>query len=227
MLSKEDIQLALNIIDDLFEIPESVPFRTPVDYKALHLIDYPVVIKHPMDLGTVKKKLKGNKYKNMNDVLEDIQQTWNNCKLYNQEGSLIYKHAQKLEKATKKLVKKYLPNVRSSQNAGVSSVQKHKPEHPKNTPQEESKMGDSVGGDHESGKLHFNQKVKFSQKVKKLTQEQLVKVVQIILDGNSGALKEIGRDKMQIKVDDLNAETFQRVTAYMDDIFSAEDKHLE
>ena len=44
-----------------------------------------------MDLGTVKKKLKGNKYKNMNDVLEDIQQTWNNCKLYNQEGS-VFEH---------------------------------------------------------------------------------------------------------------------------------------
>jgi len=41
-----------------------------------------------MDLGTVRKKLKGNKYKKMDDVLEDIQQTWNNCKLYNQEGSV-------------------------------------------------------------------------------------------------------------------------------------------
>ncbi len=44
-----------------------------------------------MDLGTVRKKLKGNKYKKMDDVLEDIQQTWNNCKLYNQEGSVIDK----------------------------------------------------------------------------------------------------------------------------------------
>jgi len=40
-------------------------------------------------------------------------------------------------------------------------------------------------------RIPFNQKVKFSQKVKMLTQEQLVKVVQFILDGSAGALKEV------------------------------------
>jgi len=40
-------------------------------------------------------------------------------------------------------------------------------------------------------RLHFNQKVKFSQKVKRLTQEQLVKVVQMIIDGSTGSLKEV------------------------------------
>jgi Transcription factor involved in chromatin remodeling, contains bromodomain len=55
----------------------------------LNLIDYPILIKHPMDLGTIKKKLKTNKYKNITDFLDDIQLVWNNCKLYNQEGSVF------------------------------------------------------------------------------------------------------------------------------------------
>lgn len=31
-----------------------VPFNTPVDYKALNLLDYPAVVKKPCDLGTIK-----------------------------------------------------------------------------------------------------------------------------------------------------------------------------
>jgi hypothetical protein len=34
------------------------PFREPVNYIALGLLDYPEKIRHPMDLDTVYKKLK-------------------------------------------------------------------------------------------------------------------------------------------------------------------------
>jgi len=43
-----------------------------------------------MDLGTVKKKLRGNKYKSISDALDDINLIWSNCKLYNQEGSVRF-----------------------------------------------------------------------------------------------------------------------------------------
>jgi Bromodomain len=46
----------------------AVPFREPVDWKSLGLYDYPQIIKHPMDLGTVKKKLKAKSYTNVADV---------------------------------------------------------------------------------------------------------------------------------------------------------------
>jgi len=36
------------------ENPDSAEFRVPVDYKALKILDYPDIVKHPMDLGTVK-----------------------------------------------------------------------------------------------------------------------------------------------------------------------------
>jgi hypothetical protein len=29
-------------------------FLAPVDWKGLQLMDYPLVVKHPMDLGTIK-----------------------------------------------------------------------------------------------------------------------------------------------------------------------------
>ena len=42
-----------------------------------------------MDLGTVKKYIKANKYKYLEEILNDLQLIWDNCKLYNTEGSVI------------------------------------------------------------------------------------------------------------------------------------------
>jgi len=54
----------------------------------LGLVDYPQIVKHPMDLGTVKKNFRANKYKLVEEVLNDLQLVWDNCKLYNAEGSV-------------------------------------------------------------------------------------------------------------------------------------------
>ena len=40
----------------------AVIFTEPVDHVALGLPDYPSIVKHPMDLGTVAKKLENNEY---------------------------------------------------------------------------------------------------------------------------------------------------------------------
>lgn len=55
---------------------------------VLELYDYPDVIKHPMDLGTINQKIKDKKYKTVEAVLNDIQLIWDNCKLYNNKGSV-------------------------------------------------------------------------------------------------------------------------------------------
>ena len=77
--------------------------------QALGLEDYPSIITNPMDLGTVFKKLQSNKYKCVEQCLEDIQLIWDNCKTYNAYGSWIWKLSDKLEKNFKKYVKNYLP----------------------------------------------------------------------------------------------------------------------
>lgn len=41
-----------------------------------------------MDLGTVKKNFRANKYKFVEEVLNDLQLVWDNCKTYNFEGSV-------------------------------------------------------------------------------------------------------------------------------------------
>jgi len=41
-----------------------------------------------MDLGTVKSKLSGSGYETIEDFLDDIQLIWDNCKVYNAQGSV-------------------------------------------------------------------------------------------------------------------------------------------
>lgn len=52
------------------------------------LSDYPLIIKNPIDLGTIKKKLTMNRYQFVEEVLDDIQLIWDNCKTYNSAGSV-------------------------------------------------------------------------------------------------------------------------------------------
>ena len=46
-----------------------------------------------MDLGTVNQKLKDGRYENVEDVFDDIQLIWDNCKTYNPPNPWIHNTA--------------------------------------------------------------------------------------------------------------------------------------
>lgn len=62
------------------------------------LLDYPTLIKKPMDLGTIKKKIKNQEYSTLYACGDDVRLVWNNCMTYNADGSDFYKLAQSLYK---------------------------------------------------------------------------------------------------------------------------------
>ena len=103
----EDKKKIIKIIDTIEKEPYSIEFQNPVDVEGLGLLDYYNYIKYPMDLGTVKRKVKECKYVMVQEALNDLQQIWVNCKIYNMEGSDIYKMAESLEKLYKKTAEKY------------------------------------------------------------------------------------------------------------------------
>lgn len=76
------------ILNALINDPESGEFRKPVYYKALGLEDYKKIVKKPMDLNTVRRNLNKNLYEYLEEVLDEVQLVWNNCKLYNEQGSV-------------------------------------------------------------------------------------------------------------------------------------------
>lgn len=55
----------------------------PVDPIKYNILDYFDIIRNPMDLGTVKKKLSHNCYLKAEEFIDDMTLVWQNCFTYN------------------------------------------------------------------------------------------------------------------------------------------------
>jgi hypothetical protein len=60
-------------------------FLEPVNVVALDIPDYPLIVKNPMDFGTIKTKIKEQKYKSIEEFEADMELVFYNCRLYNGE----------------------------------------------------------------------------------------------------------------------------------------------
>nr|XP_061790332.1 bromodomain testis-specific protein-like [Nerophis lumbriciformis] len=73
------------------------PFYTPVDTVALALHDYYDIIKQPMDLGTIKKKMEQREYAAAQDFAADVRLMFSNCYKYNPPAHEVVYMARKLQ----------------------------------------------------------------------------------------------------------------------------------
>ena len=89
-IPREEANKVLQLIKFLERKPESAEFKKPVDYVGLGLTDYTTIIKKPMDLSTVKKKVRVSAYQNIAEAIDDLTLIWENCKTYNPEEHYIY-----------------------------------------------------------------------------------------------------------------------------------------
>nr|Q4R8Y1.3 RecName: Full=Bromodomain testis-specific protein [Macaca fascicularis] len=86
------------VLKDLWKHSFSWPFQRPVDAVKLKLPDYYTIIKNPMDLNTIKKRLENKYYVKASECIEDFNTMFSNCYLYNKPGDDIVLMAQALEK---------------------------------------------------------------------------------------------------------------------------------
>ncbi|XP_066501234.1 bromodomain-containing protein 3a isoform X3 [Hoplias malabaricus] len=73
------------------------PFYKPVDAEALELHDYHDIIKHPMDLSTVKKKMDSREYQDAQSFASDVRLMFSNCYKYNPPDHEVVAMARKLQ----------------------------------------------------------------------------------------------------------------------------------
>ncbi|KAI6201456.1 Histone acetyltransferase [Aphelenchoides besseyi] len=84
------------ILEKLGRLEESLPFRVPVNAEELKIPDYYDIIKNPMDMETMEKKLNLGAYKNPWEFCEDMWLMFDNAWLYNRKNSKVYKYCTKL-----------------------------------------------------------------------------------------------------------------------------------
>merc|ERR1719412_2506469 len=76
--------------------PEANPFRTPVDPTALGIPDYFDIIKKPMDMSQIKRKLDVGTYTDPWDFVADVFLMFENAWVYNRKTSRVYRYCSKL-----------------------------------------------------------------------------------------------------------------------------------
>ncbi|XP_025904050.1 bromodomain-containing protein 2 [Nothoprocta perdicaria] len=73
------------------------PFYKPVDASALGLHDYHEIIKHPMDLSTIKRKMENREYRDAQEFAADVRLMFSNCYKYNPPDHDVVAMARKLQ----------------------------------------------------------------------------------------------------------------------------------
>lgn len=162
---------------------EAGNFLEPVNYKELGLLDYPLIIKHPMDLSTCKKKLVHGKYYNIEKLNKDLSQIWENCRIYNQSGSLIVQQADTMEEHHKK----YLADNPLSISIPVKRQ--------RDEGEEESML---------------ETRMQMAEKLKKSGHETLKKIFSFLKQNSRQALEKVA-DYYRIKIDKLEKSVFEQV----------------
>ncbi|PVU98872.1 hypothetical protein BB559_001219 [Furculomyces boomerangus] len=83
----------------------ATPFLVPVDPEKLGIPTYFDIVKHPMDLGTVKAHLLTKRYyKLVSDFISDVQLVFDNCFLFNPKDTWVYEWGKKMESTFHEMV---------------------------------------------------------------------------------------------------------------------------
>lgn len=95
-------------------------FLAPVDFVALNIPTYPDIIKNPMDLGTIEKKLKGGEYKALEEIITDFDLILSNATAFNGPDHDVTKAARKIRGS----FDDYLAKLPSSNQVELSAAEK-------------------------------------------------------------------------------------------------------
>lgn len=110
----------------------STPFLNKVSKREAP--NYGLIIKKPMDLNTVMKKLKSLSYNSKSEFLDDLMLVWNNCLTYNADPKhFLRAHALAMQKLTQKLAAS-IPNITVKIRSELEKEEENDPEGGASTP---------------------------------------------------------------------------------------------
>jgi len=96
-------------------------FMQPVDPVELNLPDYFEIIKNPMDLGSIKKRMENNGYKLITEFGADVRLTFDNAISYNGDGSDVCKVARDMKASFEKLHSAMIASIDAEEEQRKSS----------------------------------------------------------------------------------------------------------
>lgn len=90
MMQLNPLEAAMSrLLDQLFAKDTQEIFTEPVDIEEVP--DYNEVVTNPMDLGTMRNKLREGQYQSLDDMENDFQLMIQNCLAYNNKDTIFYR----------------------------------------------------------------------------------------------------------------------------------------
>lgn len=86
---QKDLLACKSIVGELEVHEDAWPFLLPVNTRQFPT--YKKIIRKPMDLSVIKKKLDDNQYKSREEYCEDLRLMFNNCETFNEDDSPVGK----------------------------------------------------------------------------------------------------------------------------------------
>ncbi|KAK3138068.1 hypothetical protein QOZ80_5AG0364000 [Eleusine coracana subsp. coracana] len=214
-------------------------FNKPVDPVALGLHDYFAIIKHPMDLGTIRGRLSRGQYRNPKDFAADVRLTFHNAMTYNPKGQDVHIMAEQLSgifeaqwpdieaevnylASCPPLPKKFPPppidlrfldrsdSLRHHMALDSNSRPiSHTPTYSARTPS----MKKPRAKDPNKRDMTIEEKRKLSDNLQNLPPEKLDAVVQIIKNKNLSVRQH--DDEIEVEIDSMDAETLWELDRFV------------
>ena len=99
--SKDELRNALlPPLEKMWAIePDAIPFRSPVDPNALGIPDYFEIIRTPMDMSSIRRKLDTGVYQDPWEFVNDVFLMFENAWVYNRKTSRVYRYCTKVKLA--------------------------------------------------------------------------------------------------------------------------------
>ncbi|KAI8079591.1 Bromodomain-containing protein [Gilbertella persicaria] len=208
----------------------SYPFLQPVDPVALNIPDYPTIVKRPMDLSTMERKLTQQEYRTADEFESDMSLMFSNCYLYNPPSLPIYSMAKQFEKVFRdKWEHKPVVEKKKTKAAKTSDVEEDD-DRIAELERHIASISEQIASIKSSKKqprrvkrkrpepkkeeFTFEQKKELSEMINELTGDKLDTVVSIIQNSMPN-LQGDGQQEIELDIDSLDIQTLHRLSEFV------------
>ncbi|KAE8718193.1 Transcription factor GTE8 [Hibiscus syriacus] len=204
-------------------------FNQPVDIVKLNIPDYFNVIKHPMDLGTVKKKIALGAYGSPFEFHDDVKLTFSNAMTYNPPGNDVHIMADTLNmffEVRWKNIEKKLPVI--SSQLVQSKAPSEDMETSKSMPPAKKRKTTSVAQDivkEPAKRMTDEEKHNIGRQLESLLSEMPTHIIDFLREHRSNG-NESGEEEIEIDIDVLSDDNMFTLKRLLDDHLQEKQKIL-
>ncbi|GLU11420.1 hypothetical protein SLE2022_281680 [Rubroshorea leprosula] len=217
-----------NLLKRLMSHKYAYVFKSPVDAVKLNIPDYFNVIKHPMDLGTIKSKIASGAYAGPLEFLADVRLTFTNAMTYNPPGNDVHVMADTLSKFFEvrwKDIEKKIP-INDGQSMQPKSGPTEVMETAKIMPPVKKRKMSSMNHEPEpvKRKMTDEEKNNLGHLLESLLGEIPAHIIDFLREHSSNG-SELGGEEFEIDIIDLSDDTLFVLRKLLDDYLQEKQKN--